>query len=231
MSADPGRVSEGSSRWTDVPLEGVLARDADRLFEGADDTVTDPVASVAAHKCVGPRASEVRPSERELARRDGRSLEAGERTLEAFDVEHLRSRDRHFVHEDRSGCVARFRHQLLSAPLSALVWTARTDRGPEGGLVLDRRSRQALHALQMRRFPPSILGPRSTGTSGMHLVEDKPADLAVPLALGPDDKDVGDRGVGDPGLGAREEVPASAGGLARLGRHAGRICEVGAIRG
>ena len=57
-----------------------------------------------------------------------------------------------------------------------------------------------------------------------YLGEDKAADLSVPLALCPHDKDVGDRGVGDPGLGPREQEPSAAGSFARLGRHARRIC-------
>lgn len=72
--------------------------------------------------------------------------------------------------------------------------------------------RQVLAAKELPASPPT------------YLVQHETADLAVPLALCPDNEYIGDRCVRDPGLCARDEESATAGSFARFGSHASRVC-------
>jgi len=77
--------------------------------------------------------------------------------------------------------------QVLDRDLNIVHHDHTGDGSTEGELALDLGCRETLHAL----------------------LENKALDLvAVRLILSPDDKDIGNRRVGDPGLGAAEDIVA-----------------------
>ena len=126
------------------------------------------------------------------------SLQAREGTLETVDVEHVALRNGDLVHEDRP-----------------------RDRSAKRELVLDLRRRQSFPSL--RRYSPlASTSSRSENPTPAHLLEHEAANLAIPLALGPNDKDVRDGRVGDPRLRSTDHE-ASSRCLGRLGHHASGI--------
>jgi hypothetical protein len=109
-----------------------------------------------------------------MLRRRGRAddaLQARERTLEPLNIEDVGRRNMDVVHEDRTGCTGRRALTTLLAHDPGIE--ARTDARPQRCLVLNRRRRQTLRPL----------------------VQNEASDLAVPCALSPDDKDVGNGAV------------------------------------
>ena len=89
--------------------------------------------------------------------------------------------------------------QVLLRDLDVVHDDLAGDRGPQRELAFDLGRREALHAL----------------------FQDEAADFVLGLGLGPDHEDVGDGRVGDPHLGALEEVAAVD--LAGPGLHAAGI--------